>query len=66
MPFPTYIGSEEMDMLAATFRSHCEAYDVRADAERENVARLIMELFVSGTDDADAIRAALIASRRIH
>lgn len=66
MPFPTYVGSDDLNMLAEAFRSHCETYDVRADADRENVALLIMQLFVSGVEDADELKAALIASRHVH
>ncbi|MGX5827166.1 hypothetical protein [Mesorhizobium sp. 43Arga] len=42
MSFPTYIGSEELDMLAKALKNHCLAYAIPAVDERDDVARLIM------------------------
>ncbi|RWA62384.1 hypothetical protein EN836_27950 [Mesorhizobium sp. M1C.F.Ca.ET.193.01.1.1] len=66
MRLPTYISSEDLDMLAAALNDHCQAWRIPVGAEREEVARLIMVLFDSGIDDPDDMKAALIAARRIH
>ncbi|RWA60735.1 hypothetical protein [Mesorhizobium sp.] len=63
MRFPTYISSEDLDMLTAALNDHCRAYRISASAERDEVARLIMVLFDSGIDNADDMKAALTATR---
>ncbi|RWA76059.1 hypothetical protein [Mesorhizobium sp.] len=66
MPFPAYLGSDDLDMLTQALKDHCDAYGISADAERDDVARLVMVLFVSGINDVDDMKAALVASRRVH
>ena len=65
-PSLTYLSSDDLDMLTRIFADHCQAFRIPAGPEQDDVARLIMVLFISGTDDADDIRAALTASRPVH
>ena len=53
-------------MLTGIFRKHCEANHIVADAGREELARLMMGLFVNGIETADEIRLALDAARKVH
>ncbi|PBC07188.1 hypothetical protein [Mesorhizobium sp. WSM3859] len=62
---PTYLSSDDLDMLTRIFANHCQAFGIAAGPEQDDVARLIMRLFISGIDDANYIRAAL-ASRPVH
>jgi hypothetical protein len=42
------------------------AFRIPTGPEQDDVARLIMLLFISGIDDADDVRAALAVSRPVH
>lgn len=66
VPFPAYLSSDDLDMLTQALKDHCDAYGISADAERDDIARLVMVLFVSGINDVDDMKAALVASRRVH
>ncbi|TGT68307.1 hypothetical protein [Mesorhizobium sp. M2E.F.Ca.ET.166.01.1.1] len=63
---PTYLSSDDLDMLTRIFANHCQAFRIPAGPEQDDVARLIMLLFISGIDDADDMKAALAASRPVH
>lgn len=63
---PTYLSSDDLDMLTRIFANHCQAFRIPAGPEQDDVARLIMLLFISGIDDADDVRAALAVSRPVH
>lgn len=52
-------------MLTQALTKHCHDYGISADAERNDVARLMMVLFVRGIVNAADMEAALAASRRL-
>ncbi|RWX66383.1 hypothetical protein EN780_15270 [Mesorhizobium sp. M4B.F.Ca.ET.089.01.1.1] len=66
MASPTYISSDDLDMLIQALTEHSHDFGICADAERDDVARLMMVLFVSGIDDAADMKSALAASRLVH
>ncbi|TIW71003.1 MAG: hypothetical protein E5V56_01200 [Mesorhizobium sp.] len=61
----TYISSDDRHMLTQALTKHCHDYGISADAERNDVARLMMVLFVRGIVNAADMEAALAASRRL-
>ena len=63
---PTYLSSDDLDMLTRIFADHCQAFRIPAGPEQDDMARRIMLLFIGGIDDADHMRAALAASRPVH
>lgn len=66
MGSPTYLSSDDLDMLTEAFKNHCRAYGISAGPERDDVARLMMLFFISGIDDGGDMKAALVASRLVH
>ncbi|AZO47766.1 MAG: hypothetical protein EOS58_26810 [Mesorhizobium sp.] len=66
MASPTCVKSDDLDMLIQALTDHCHDFGISADAERDDVARLMVVLFVSGIDDAADMKLALAASRLVH
>ena len=59
-PFPGTANPEELAIMTEAFDSHCLAHNIVDEADRTQIAILVMMLFEGGATTANELKAGLM------